>query len=127
FTPDAATLDRVVASLEERGDGVAAEPALRREALARYDELPAPGARPSRGWKYDYAKLKFEELRWTSGRVAMPALPPRPIPPKRTADAADIDVDRPALATDNAGGLFFIGATHVDAPSNADPRITVRA
>jgi Fe-S cluster assembly protein SufD len=126
FTPDAATLDHVVAFLGER-DGVATNEAQRREALARYEELPAPGARPARGWKYDYAKLKFEELRWTSGRVAMPALPPRPPAPKKTADETGADIDRPALATDNAGGLFFIGATHVDAPSYVDPRITVRA
>ena len=125
FTPDAATLDRALAFLRERDGGAAADEARRREALARFEELPAPGARPSRGWKYDYANLKFEELRWTSGRVAMPALPSRPAPKPATDDGAEID--RPALATDNAGGLFFIGATHVDAPSNVDPRVTLRA
>jgi Fe-S cluster assembly protein SufD len=133
FTPDTATLDDVLSFLAEREDGAAAgelrqNETLRREALARYEELPAPGARPARGWKYDYANLKFEELRWTSGRVAMATMPARPAAPKRADAAAEAtEVDRPALATDNAGGIFFIGATHVDAPSNVDARITVRA
>jgi len=80
FAPTAATLERVIKFLDEQGDGAASDAALRREALARYMELPAPGARPNRGWKYDYAALKFEELRWTSGRVEMAALPARPAP-----------------------------------------------
>jgi Fe-S cluster assembly protein SufD len=127
FTPSSATLDRVVAFLDELGHGVSAGEAVRREALARYAELPAPGARPSRGWKYDYANLKFDELRWTSGRLALPALPPRPAPKPRADDELAAAADRPALATDNAGGVFFLGATHMDAPSDVDPRVTVRA
>ena len=156
FTPDAATLDQVVELLGERDGAPPVEElrrdeARRREALARYEELPAPGARPTRGWKYDYANLKFEELRWTTGSRPMPAMPSLPSRPAaaKSADAAapksydaapksgdvasnpdaalSAEIDRPALATDNAGGLFFLGATHVDAPSNADPRITVRA
>jgi Fe-S cluster assembly protein SufD len=124
FTPTAATLDRVITFLDGQGDGAASDTALRCEALARYEALPAPGARPSRGWKYDYAALKFEELRWTSGRIEMATIPSRPAPRPRPVEAGD-DVDRPALATENAGGLFFVGATRVDAPSNVDPRITV--
>ena len=148
FTPDAATLGEVLAFVADLDDAAPAEErrrdeALRREALARYEELPAPGARPARGWKYDYANLTFDELRWTSGSRPMPAMPSLPSRPTATkngdtapkssdaapnADAAQSgEVDRPALATDNAGGLFFLGATHVDAPSAADPRITVRA
>jgi Fe-S cluster assembly protein SufD len=129
FTPDTATLDEVLAFLAERDGAATAEElrrdeAVRREALARFEGLPAPGARPARGWKYDYANLKFEELRWTSGRVAMATMPARPASAPKADDA---EADRPALATENAGGIFFIGATHVDAPGNVDPRITVRA
>ena len=123
FTPTAATLDRVITVLDDQG--TASDAALRGEALACYEALPAPGARPHRGWKYDYAALKFDELRWTSGRVEMATIPARPVPKPRPEEAGD--ADRPALATENAGGLFFIGATHVDAPSNVDPRVTVAA
>ena len=123
FAPTAPTLERVITFLDEQRDGAGSDAALRREALASYAALPAPGARPSRGWKYDYAALTFDELRWTSGRVEMPALPVRPAQKPRPDEAGD--VDRPALATENAGGLFFIGATRIDAPSNVDPRITV--
>ncbi len=122
FAPTAETLDRVIAVLDEQSDGVPANAAVRREALARYEALPAPGARPHRGWKYDYANLTFDELRWTSGSVAMPAMPLRA--PVRSA-ADEPDADRPALATENAGGMVFIGGTRVDAPSDVDPRIVV--
>ena len=123
FTPTAATLDRVITFLDDQDDGTASDAALRREALARYEALPAPGARPKRGWKYDYAALKFDELLWTSGRIEMAAIPSRPAPKPRPEEAGDLD--RPALATENAGGLFFVGATRIDAPSNVDSRITV--
>jgi Fe-S cluster assembly protein SufD len=124
FTPTAATLERVITFLDDQSDGAPSDAALRREALARYEALPASGARPNRGWKYDYAKLKFEELRWTSGRIEMATIPTRPAVPARAVEAG-AEVDRPALATENAGGLFFVGATRVDAPSNVDPRIVV--
>jgi FeS assembly protein SufD len=122
FTPGLATLEAAIDVLDERGEIDAGGVTRRREALARYEELPAPGARPNRGWKYDYAKLAFEELRWTTGSVAMPAMP---TVPQRPDPADDVEIDRPALATANAGGLFFFGATVVDAPSNVDPRVTV--
>jgi Fe-S cluster assembly protein SufD len=120
FTPTSATLDEVVAFLDELGQGSPNDVALRREALARYEALPAPGARPHRGWRYDYANLSFDELRWTSGSVATATMPARP-----AHRLDDPDVDRPALATENAGGLFFFGSMHVDAPGNVDPRVTV--
>ena len=101
-----------------------ADAELRRTALARFEELPAPGMRPGRGWRYDYAKLPFDDLIWTSGRIAAPALPPLPAAPPR---APEEGVDRPALATENAGGLYHLGATHVDAPVKRDPRITLVA
>lgn len=123
FAPNAESLDAALAYLAERGD--AHDAALRREALARFEELPAPGARPSRGWRYDYAKLPYEGLAWTSGRVELPAMPPRPVvAPRASADETG-DVDRPALATENAGGLYHLGATFVDAPGNVDPRVTL--
>ncbi len=126
FTPTAAALEAAIAFVSEHDErGGAVDAALRREALARYDALPAPGGRPSRGWKYDYANLPFDDLRWTSGRVEMPALPARPT--ARPATAGDVDLDRPALATENAGGLYFLGATHVDAPSNVDAKVTLLA
>jgi Fe-S cluster assembly protein SufD len=122
FAPTAAVLEEAIADLARVDDGGATDPALRRAALAAYEALPIPGARPGRGWKHDYAKLSYDELRWTAGRVTMPAAP------RRAAATApsEHDVDRPALATENAGGLYHIGATFVDAPSGADPRVTVR-
>ena len=46
------------------------------------------------------------------------------VPPRASADETG-DVDRPALATENAGGLYHLGATFVDAPGNVDPRVTL--
>jgi len=123
FAPNAESLDAVIALLAEHG--APDDAALRREALARVEVLPAPGARPSRGWKYDYANLPYDELVWTSGRVELPAMPQRPVvQPRASADETG-DVDRPALATENAGGVYHMGATFVDAPGNVDPRVTL--
>ena len=123
FAPTAESLDTAIAHFAE--PGTANDAALRREALARFDELPAPGARPSRGWKYDYAKLPYEDLVWTSGRVELPVMPPRPLVEPRASSDETGDIDRPALATENAGGLYHLGATFVDAPGNVDPRVTL--
>jgi Fe-S cluster assembly protein SufD len=124
FAPTAATLEAAIDFLAQRPDhGGAVDATMRREAFACYETLPAPGGRPSRGWKYDYANLPFEDLRWTSGRVEMPALPVR----SAVLPAAANDLDRPALATENTGGLYFLGATHVDAPSNVDAKVTLEA
>jgi len=120
FAPNARFLDDALAQLD--GDG--AEGARRREALAAFLDLPAPGARPSRGWKHDYDKLSYDELRWTTGRITMPVAPRRPAQRKPSSEA-DATADQPALATENAGGLYHIGATFVDAPSGVDPRVTV--
>ncbi len=128
FAPDSATLVDVLDFLGESDgatlDEAKRDEALRREALARFVELPAPGARPNRGWKYDYAKLPYEDLVWTSGRVELPAMPARPVAAHRSSNESG-DVDRPALATENAGGLYHLGATFVDAPGNVDPRVTL--
>ena len=130
FTPTAATLVEVLSVLTNQDelatiDELRQDEALRREALATYEALPAPGARPHRGWKYDYANLSFDELRWTSGSVMMATMPKRPVHRLDAEDSGADEIDRPALATENAGGLFFFGATYVDAPSNVDPRVTV--
>ncbi|HEY0384310.1 MAG TPA: hypothetical protein VGC72_19130, partial [Candidatus Elarobacter sp.] len=125
FAPDAATLGGVLSFLGALDGAAPNDETLRREALARFAELPAPGARPSRGWKYDYANLPYDELVWASGRVQLPAMPSRPVAQPRPSPDETGDVDRPALATENAGGLYHLGATFVDAPGNVDPRVTL--
>ena len=133
FAPTRETLDAVIAYLDEHGAEAGGVPddALRREAFARYEDLPAPGARPSRSWRYDYDKLDYDELGWTSSRAALASMPPR-LPGSQAISRADdadaeIEIDRPALATDNAGGLFHVGGTYFDAgePGRSDPRVTV--
>jgi Fe-S cluster assembly protein SufD len=122
FTPTAATLEAAIALLERiAGNGGATGAETRREALARFTELPAPGARPHRGWKYDYANLGFDELRWTSDRRTVPTIP------FATQNLADADVDRPALQTENAGGLVHLGATLLEPEDGgrADARVVV--
>jgi Fe-S cluster assembly protein SufD len=123
FAPTAATLDAVVAALDRAGTrgGGAVGAARRREAFALFQELPAPGTRPGRGWKHDYDKLRFGDLSWSSERAVMPTVPLGPPP------ADEPLVDRPALATENAGGLFHLGSTYVEpaAAPPADPRIVV--
>ncbi|HEY4442346.1 MAG TPA: SufD family Fe-S cluster assembly protein, partial [Candidatus Elarobacter sp.] len=119
FAPNAKFLDEALTLLDGGG---AVDVATRREALGAFASLPAPGARPGRGWKHDYDKLSYDELRWVAGRVTLPA------PPRRTAPAAaksNVEVDRPALATENAGGLYHIGGAYVDLPSGVDPRVTL--
>jgi Fe-S cluster assembly protein SufD len=123
FAPDARTLDTIVSVLAQHGAhaGGAVAEATRREALARYEELPAPGLRPSRGWKHDYAKLRYDGLRWTSDRRTVPTIP------FGAAPQGEPDVDRPALQTENAGGLVHVGATLLEAQDAArgDARVTL--
>ncbi|HEX3463452.1 MAG TPA: Fe-S cluster assembly protein SufD [Candidatus Elarobacter sp.] len=107
FAPNAETLESAIALLAEHPEnGGANDAALRREALARYAELPAPGMRPGRGWKHDYDKLRYDELVWTSDRRTVET-----VPFGAPAQDADPEADRPALATENAGGLVHLGAT----------------
>jgi Fe-S cluster assembly protein SufD len=124
FTPTAATLEAAIALLGQFAEnGGAVDADLRREALARFAELPAPGARPNRGWKYDYANLRFEELRWTSDRRTVPTIPFA----TQNLAGADPELDRPALQTENAGGLVHLGATLLEAEDGArgDARVVV--
>jgi Fe-S cluster assembly protein SufD len=102
FAPTDDGLEAAIALLEqvgERSGGIVAVDE-RRAALARYATLPIPGGRPSRGWRHDYAALRFEELRYTSDRVAVPA---------------------------SNDGLVHRGATALTAPGSAasDPRVVV--
>ena len=121
FAPDAPTLERALAILAQEGSGSFADATLRREGLELFAALPPPGARPRRGWRYDYGKLVYDDLVWTTGRrrqmAAAPGVP-------GTDDGSDL----PALATDNAGGLFHLGATLLEAPVSSgadDPRVGV--
>ena len=75
FAPTADGLEAANALLDrlgERSGGVVGADE-RRAALERYATLPLPGGRPSRGWRHDYGALRFEELRYTSDRLAVPA------------------------------------------------------
>ncbi len=124
FEPTRETLDQVLRILSAQEDGVAVDAALRREALARYEALPAPGARPHRGWRYDYGALAFSELRWTTGSLALATMPVRTASFPAGA-VGEGPVDRPALETESAGGIAFAGALRIDGRSAADPRIVV--
>jgi Fe-S cluster assembly protein SufD len=120
FVPTPGTLDAALAFLDRAGtsSGSAVAAADRRAAFAAYGVLPVPGGFPGRSWRYDYAKLPFAGLEWSSGRRSVPTLP-------FAAPAAD--ADRPALATDNAGGLVHFGAVLLEGPgpTSADPRVVV--
>jgi Fe-S cluster assembly protein SufD len=122
FAPTADALDAAIALSDAAGDasGSSVDAADRRAAFAAYLALPVPGGYPGRSWRYDYAKLPFEGLRWTTGRQSVPTMPFGPA-------AADPDVDAPALATENAGGLVHLGATLLEAPgpTAANPRVVV--
>jgi Fe-S cluster assembly protein SufD len=129
FSPTADTLDAVVVALERAGprSGGAVDAARRREAFARFKELPAPGTRPGRSWKHDYDKLRYDDLSWSSERTTMATVPLR-APAAAASDELAPEVDRPALATENSGGLFHLGPTLVEPATPAaadDARIVV--
>ncbi len=125
FAPTAQTLEAAIEFLAAAGStsGGAVEPAARRAAFAAYGSLGVPGGFPGRSWRYDYAKLPFADLRWTSGRQRVATMPFG----AGAAENPDSDVDGPALATENAGGLVHLGATLLEAPgpSALDPRVVV--
>lgn len=113
FTPTRTTLERVLDHDEEHGDAVI-DAGERRAAFERFERL-AVGRSRRLGSRLD------EGLRWTSGRMTLTTTPVAP----RAAEAPEID--RPALAVENAGGLVHLGATFLQGPPapNADRRITV--
>jgi Fe-S cluster assembly protein SufD len=122
FAPDSNTLDTIVRTLAHDGarSGGAVDEQTRREALALFGDLPVAGGKPGRTWRYNYDKLPFEGLEWTTGRLAVPTMPV----PERSEDP---EVDYPALETANAGGLVHLGAIALEParPMPADPRIIV--
>ncbi len=123
FAPTAETLEAVIALLAQSGtaSGSVADAAARRAAFAAYGQLAMPGGYPGRSWRYDYAKLPFQDLRWVSNRRNVTTMP------FGAPAATDPELDRPSLATDNAGGLVHLGATLLDAPgpTTADARVVV--
>jgi Fe-S cluster assembly protein SufD len=123
FAPTADTLEAAIAFIDQAGAncGSAVSADERRAAFAAYRSLPIPGGFPGRSWRYDYGKLPFDDLRWSSGRQSIATIP------LGLAGPADPDIDRPALATENAGGLVHLGATLLEAPgpTAADARVLV--
>ena len=126
FAPTREALEAAIALLDAEGErsGGAVGADDRRAALALYESLPIPGTKPSRGWRHDYAKLRFDGLRWTSDRMTVATMP---FGTAAAPSEAEADVDRPALAVENAGGLVHVGATVLEPrePARTDPRITV--
>jgi Fe-S cluster assembly protein SufD len=124
FAPTAETLEAAIAYIGQAGaaSGSAVTAAERRGAFAAYGSLPVPGGFPGRSWRYNYAKLPFEDLRWSSGRQSVATIPFGAL-----SASADPDADAPALATENAGGLVHFGATLLEppGPTAADKRVIV--
>ena len=123
FALDRGMLETAIELLATKAPhGGAIDADVRRDAFARYDDLPIPGGRPAKNWRYDYGKLRFEGLPWSSARLELATLPEH-------APAARVDDDASAdnLATQNAGGLIHVGSTVLeprDIP-NRDPRVTI--
>jgi len=122
FQPDAATLAAVLAEFAELGDGGggAVDPDARRAALRAFERF-GPERDLGGGWRHDYAALGYDNLTWTTGRVAVPARPK--FVPGRAGEE-----DSPALADANAGGMVHAGSTYL-APAErlGDPRVTLTA
>jgi Fe-S cluster assembly protein SufD len=125
FAPTPETLEAAIALLAAAGrnSGGAVAAGLRRAAFLSYGRLPVPGGYPGRSWRYDYAKLPFDDLIWASSRQAVPTIPFGP------AGSEDPEIDRPALATQSAGGLVHLAAMLLEAPgkTTANPRVIVRS
>ena len=121
FTPTSATLEAAIAAIGSDGSGSANDAATRRTAFSRYGDLPVPSGHPGRTWRYDYTKLTFDDLVWSTGRASVPTMP------LSAAPASEPDLDRPALATDNVGGLVHLGSILLEAPGRTalDERIVV--
>ena len=97
FEPSAAMLGAALDELDDLGaaGGGAIDVTVRRAAFAAYVARAAERERFPARWRHDYATLRFDDLRWSSGRMRVPALP-RHVPGRR--DAADGGGDAPALA-----------------------------
>jgi len=99
-TPEA--LEAAITALDDVGaiGGGVHAPQARRAAFATYRRLAARRARFPPRWRHDYAALAFEDVRWSTGRLAVPAA-------VRTARAEVADA--PALALENLAGLVHAG------------------
>jgi Fe-S cluster assembly protein SufD len=127
FAPSPAMLAAAIDELDELGaqSGGAVDAPARRAALANFARLTkVPQKLPPR-WRHDYSALGFEDVRWSSGRARLPALPARVT--SAGAEAAGSG-DAPALAVDNAGGIVHLGSTYLEPVRQpGDPRVTVAA
>jgi Fe-S cluster assembly protein SufD len=127
FAPTAAMLAAALEVFEQLGaDGGGAVPVLTRQAALR----AYAGFAPERGlparWRHDYGALNFEDLRWSTGRMRVPALP-RQSPPRAERDGS-AEGDAPALAVENAGGLVHLGSTYLEPQKRlGDPRVSMRS
>jgi Fe-S cluster assembly scaffold protein SufB len=122
FAPTRALLNDAVAELDELGDdgGSALDPRTRSLALDAYRAFPRGSEKLPATWRHDYARLTFDDLVWSSGRMRVPVLP-------RTF-GRPVDGDAPALALENAGGIVHLGSTYLEPlERTGDPRITLTA
>lgn len=115
FHPTPAMLAAALDELDDLGSGsggaVASE--VRRKALRTYVQMPRDARAEPSQWRFD-------GLTWSSGRVRVPILP------RAGVRGGDAEIDAPALAVENAGGLVHVGATYLDPLQGAiDPRITL--
>ena len=128
FQPAPAALRAALGALAELGDagGGAVASARRREALAAYPLRAAATRVRLRGWRHDYARLRFEELAWATGRMRVPALPPERPRATRARDPADDEP--PSLAVANAGGVVHLGAVYLQPQMrHGDPRVVLES
>jgi len=126
FVPTQAMLAAVLDELEDLGasSGGAVDAATRRNALAAYGVAREERTVPPT-WRHDYAKITFEDLVWSSGRMRVPTLPQQPL--VRAPRELD-EQDAPALAVENAGGLVHVGSTYLQAHDvRGDPRVVLLA
>lgn len=75
FRPSSAVLRAIVARLDALGTdgGGAVDTERRRAAFAAYAAAAAPPLRRAARWRHDDARISFEDLVWTSGRIGVPA------------------------------------------------------
>ena len=108
FAPTRETLERVLAYDDDAAPRswmpATGAPRSSGTRVSRPDARRAPGREPSPG------------LRWSSGRMTLATTPVAPVA------ADDPEIDRPALATENAGGLVHLGATRLHGPPGRERR-----
>jgi Fe-S cluster assembly protein SufD len=105
FAPSTAALAAATRELDDLGrqGGGAVDALSRRRALDAYLRFGREEKRFPQRWRHDYAALPFDELSWSSGRMAVPA-------------------------TQIAAGLVHAGSIYLEPPAPAgDPRILLAA